>query len=118
MTRVAGAILAGFSLLGVIGLHLSYHWLFRLYGMGIVPPLTHYIPLPVWVIAYGGVALGLVLVAFADARAELGRAPRLLLGGGDARQFAAELAQRLAIEVRIDEALVLEGLAVYAGATA
>ena len=61
-------------------------------------------------------ALGLLLAAFDDARAELGRAPRVLLGGGDAGSFADELSRRLGIEVETHDALVLEGLAVYASA--
>lgn len=61
-------------------------------------------------------ALGLVLAAFDDARTELGRTPALLLGGGDAPLFAAELARRLAITVDVREALVLEGLSIYADA--
>ena len=59
-------------------------------------------------------ALGLLLAAFDDARAELGRTPRVLVGGGDAAGFADELARRLGVEVEANEALVLEGLAVYA----
>lgn len=61
-------------------------------------------------------ALGLVLAAFDDARAALGRAPGLLLAGGDAASFAPELARRLGIAVETREALVLEGLQVYAEA--
>jgi type III pantothenate kinase len=59
-------------------------------------------------------ALGLLLAAWDDACAALGRAPRLLLAGGDAAAFAPALAQRLAIEVDIAETLVLEGLQAYA----
>lgn len=59
-------------------------------------------------------ALGFVLAAFGDASAELGRAPRLLLCGGDAAAVAPALARRLGVEVEAHEALVLEGLQVYA----
>ena len=59
-------------------------------------------------------ALGLLLAAFDDARAELGRAPRVLLGGGDAAAFADALSRRIGVEVEAHDALVLEGLGVYA----
>lgn len=62
-----------------------------------------------------GQALGLVLTAWDDARDLLGRAPALLVGGGDAGPFAEALARRLPVEVVHREAMVLEGLRVYAG---
>lgn len=62
-------------------------------------------------------ALGLVLAAWDEACRELGRTPRLLLGGGDALLFQAALAQRLGIEVDLAEALVLEGLQAYVTAS-
>lgn len=61
-------------------------------------------------------ALGLVMASWDDACAALGRPPRLLLGGGDAPAFAAELARRLAADVHTSDALVLEGLMHYAEA--
>ncbi|MGL6291630.1 MAG: type III pantothenate kinase [Silanimonas sp.] len=63
-------------------------------------------------------ALGLVLAAWDDACAALGRPPALLLGGGDAPDFADALARRLNAEVAMSDALVLEGLRVYAGSAA
>lgn len=59
-------------------------------------------------------ALGLVMAAWDDACAALGRPPRLLLGGGDAKAYADELARRLAAETSTSDALVIEGLLRYA----
>lgn len=61
-------------------------------------------------------ALGLVLAAWDDACAVLGRPPSLLVGGGDAAAFADALARRLSARVVHHEAMVLEGLRVYAAA--
>jgi type III pantothenate kinase len=61
-------------------------------------------------------ALGLVLAAWDDACAALGRPPALLLGGGDAPAYADALSRRLAAEVVRSDALVIEGLRVYADA--
>jgi len=63
-----------------------------------------------------GQALGLVLAAWDDACAVLGRPPSLLVGGGDAAAFADALARRLSARVVHHEAMVLEGLRVYAAA--
>lgn len=63
-------------------------------------------------------ALGFVLAAWDDACTALGRPPALLLGGGDAPDFADALARRLATDVAMSDALVLEGLRVYAGSAA
>jgi type III pantothenate kinase len=63
-----------------------------------------------------GQALGLVLAAWDDACAVLGRPPSLLVGGGDAAAFADALARRLSTSVVHHEAMVLEGLRVYAAA--
>ena len=63
-------------------------------------------------------ALGFVLAAWDDACAALGRPPALLLGGGDAPDVADALARRLAAEVAVSDALVIEGLRVYAGSAA
>jgi type III pantothenate kinase len=60
--------------------------------------------------------LGLVLAAWDDACALLGRPPALLLGGGDASEFAGALGRRLSVEVVTSDALVLDGLRVYANA--
>ena len=62
-------------------------------------------------------ALGFLMAAFDDARRELGRAPQVLLGGGDADAFADELGRRLGVGVAASDALVLEGLAAYVQAT-
>jgi type III pantothenate kinase len=59
-------------------------------------------------------AVGLVMAAWDDACATLGRPPRLLLGGGDAGAYAGDLGRRLAVEVQTHDALVLEGLRRYA----
>jgi type III pantothenate kinase len=61
-------------------------------------------------------ALGLVLAAWDDACAALGRPPALLLGGGDAPAYADALSRRLRADAAVTDALVLEGLRVYAGA--
>lgn len=61
-------------------------------------------------------ALGLVLAAWDDACALLGRPPALLLGGGDAPAYADTLARRLRAEVTVSGTLVLEGLRRYADA--
>ena len=61
-----------------------------------------------------GQALGLVLAAWDDACVALGRPPSLLVGGGDATQFADDLARRLSAAVVHREAMVLDGLRVYA----
>lgn len=63
-----------------------------------------------------GQALGLVLAAWDDACAVLGRPPSLLVGGGDAAPFADALARRLSTAVVHREAMVLDGLRVYANA--
>jgi type III pantothenate kinase len=63
-----------------------------------------------------GQALGLVLAAWDDACAVLGRPPSLLVGGGDAAAFADALVRRLSARVVHHEAMVLEGLRVYAAA--
>jgi len=65
-----------------------------------------------------GQALGLVLAAWEDARGLLGRPPALFVGGGDAPGYVDALACRLATTVVHREAMVLEGLRVYAGAMA
>ncbi len=61
-------------------------------------------------------ALGLVLAAWDDACAVLGRPPALLVGGGDSSPFADALARRLSTEVVHRDALVLDGLRIYAEA--
>lgn len=61
-------------------------------------------------------ALGLVLAAWDDACVALGRPPALLIGGGDAAAFAHALARRLSTEVVHREAMVIDGLRVYAEA--
>ena len=61
-------------------------------------------------------ALGLVLAAWDDACAVLGRPPALLLGGGDAPAYADALSRRLRADAAVTDALVLEGLRVYADA--
>lgn len=59
-------------------------------------------------------ALGLVLSAWDDACLRLGRPPALLVGGGDASDYVDALARRLTVEVVPCEALVLEGLRLFA----
>ena len=61
-------------------------------------------------------ALGLVLAAWDDACAALGRPPAVRIGGGDAPALADALSRRLAADVIHSEAMVLEGLRIYAGA--
>ena len=61
-------------------------------------------------------ALGLVLAAWDDACAALGRPPAVLLGGGDALAYADTLARRLRAAVAVSDALVLDGLRRYADA--
>jgi type III pantothenate kinase len=61
-------------------------------------------------------ALGLVMAAWDDACARLGRPPALLVGGGDAPAFVDALANRLSAELVHREAMVLDGLSVYAEA--
>lgn len=61
-------------------------------------------------------ALGLVLAAWDDACAVLGRPPALLIGGGDAPAYADALARRLRADVAVSDTLVLHGLVRYADA--
>ncbi len=61
-------------------------------------------------------ALGLVIAAWDDACARLGHPPALLVGGGDAPAFVDALASRLPAELVHREAMVLDGLRVYAEA--
>lgn len=63
-----------------------------------------------------GQALGLVLAAWGDACVRLGHPPALMVGGGDAPAFADALARRLPAELALREAMVLDGLRVYAEA--
>lgn len=62
MIRVAGALLAGLSLLGVIALHIGYQWVIQLRGPGAIASITEIVPLPVLGMAYGGFVIGLVLL--------------------------------------------------------
>lgn len=59
-------------------------------------------------------ALGLVLAAWGDACTVLGHAPGLLLCGGDAARFAADLSARLGVSAEARDGVVLDGLRVYA----
>lgn len=61
--------------------------------------------------------VGLVLAAWDDACRVLGRPPAVLLGGGDAPPLVDPLARRLSATVVHDEAMVLDGLRVYAEAS-
>lgn len=61
-------------------------------------------------------SLGMVMAAFADAEERLGRRPGVLIGGGDAAAAVTDLQRRLPVMPQRADALVLDGLLVWARA--